>query len=71
MYYPLDATYRRGQVVVKRWNSGVFGPGLAPHPWCSPYLVRAGAQFVSLRATAADDRGTAVTETIIRAYGLR
>jgi hypothetical protein len=30
----------------------------------------AGVRFVSLRATAADDRGTAVTETIIRAYGL-
>ncbi|MEJ3746661.1 S8 family serine peptidase [Actinomycetes bacterium KLBMP 9797] len=31
----------------------------------------AGTAFVSLRATAADDRGTSVTETIIRAYGLR
>ncbi|GAB3841836.1 S8 family peptidase [Dactylosporangium cerinum] len=43
VYYPLDATYRRGQVVVKHWNCGVFGPGLAPHPWFSPYLVRDGA----------------------------
>ncbi|MGN9907466.1 S8 family serine peptidase [Phytohabitans sp. LJ34] len=31
----------------------------------------AGKAFVSLRATAADDRGTSVTQTIIRAYGLR
>jgi hypothetical protein len=43
VYYPLNATYRRGQVVVKRWNYGVFGPGLAPHPVFSPYLVRDGA----------------------------
>ncbi|WP_204003852.1 S8 family serine peptidase [Virgisporangium aurantiacum] len=43
VYFPLDATYRRGQVVVKCWNSGVFGPGLAPHPVYSPFLVRDGA----------------------------
>ncbi|MFY1670066.1 hypothetical protein ACN27G_08905 [Plantactinospora sp. WMMB334] len=30
-----------------------------------------GAGFVPLRATAEDDEGNAVTETIIRAYGLR
>jgi hypothetical protein len=43
VYYPLNATYRRGQVVVKCWNYGVFGPGLAPHHVFSPYLVRDGA----------------------------
>jgi hypothetical protein len=43
VYVPFDATYRRGQVVAKCWNTGVFGPGLAPHPAYSPYLVREGA----------------------------
>lgn len=60
----VEASYDDG----KTWRPAkVKGTGLSrtvtvDHP--------AGTPFVSLRATAADDRGTAVTETIIRAYGL-
>jgi subtilisin family serine protease len=40
VFYPLPSTYQPGQVIRKQWNYGVFGPGLAPHPTYSPYLVR-------------------------------
>ncbi|MEV6305706.1 S8 family serine peptidase [Actinoplanes sp. NPDC051861] len=38
--YALPKTYQPGAVTRLRWNSGVFGPGLAPHPQYAPFLVR-------------------------------
>lgn len=42
----------------------------APAGWTATVRHPAGAGFASLRATAADAAGTAVTQTIIRAYRL-
>ncbi|MEU8382539.1 hypothetical protein [Streptosporangium sp. NPDC048865] len=39
--------------------------------WRARLGAPAGARYVSLRAAAEDDRGNAVEQTIVRAFGLR
>ena len=69
--YALPSTYQVGQVTRKRWNYGAFGPGLAPHPTFSPYLVRDSdiiyAAIPLFGDQSADHIGWGTTDTVRQA----
>jgi hypothetical protein len=65
-YYPMPATYRRGQSVVRRWNAGVVGPAFPGHPFFAPYLVRVGDELhadLPLFSDRADHVGLSRTDS--------
>ncbi|MFG2641692.1 S8 family serine peptidase [Streptomyces sp. NPDC048370] len=63
----LDVSYDDG----KTWQKVTLKKAWRGTSWTGELRVPHGAQYVSLRAGASDDRGGAVTQEIIRALGVR
>jgi hypothetical protein len=54
----------------KTWQPAVVVPG-ALGQWSAKFTAPAAARFVSLRAGARDSEGNSVSQTVIRAFGVR